>query len=53
MDKAASRQTEVLAEKVASALQILYLSVKERKMREMLNEIKDGEKNGKYKRVQN
>lgn len=44
---------ELLAEKIAGALQILYLSVKERRTREILDEMKNGVENEEHKRIQN
>ena len=44
----------VLTEKIVEAVKILYESIKERKIKEFLEEIKDGGQNEKQKqRVQN
>ena len=41
-----------LSEEMREALQILYESVKDRKMKEFINLIKDGGKYGEHQRVQ-
>jgi len=54
MDRLSAGNREVIISNICIALAVLHKSVKDRKTREMREQIKnenEGEKNGKYKRI--